>query len=89
MKPKKCNILTIKTWKWLKGKENARTKAVSKMNFRTEQQSKKCTWKLKDENDNLSIELVGCKRTKEIPVDSEEDVMEVGVSSLKWPQIHQ
>lgn len=56
------------------------------MNFGTKWQSKKHTWKLRDEDDNLSIELVGCKRTKEIPVDNEEDVMEVGVASLSGPK---
>lgn len=64
MESKDGNMRTRKTWKRISGKENAGMEKGRKMRVGTKQKHKKRFWHLCDEDDALSTEQVGDKKSK-------------------------
>lgn len=57
--------------------------------YRNRPMGRKRQWKLFDEGDTQHEKTGACKRLKEMKGSQEENISDVGVANLNWPQIHQ
>lgn len=69
----------------MKGKENADHDLRGKQPTETSKGGRKRQWILRDEEEGQQDETEGKKRCQEQHVESEEEMSEVVVDSLQWP----
>lgn len=76
-------------WRRCKGKENARPIKLGIEEVGMLSVNRKRQWSLRDEDENAEEINRTAKRLKELQDFQEEDMIEVGVANLKWPQMDQ
>lgn len=73
----------------MKGKKNQTQRTEGKMVIESNNVIRKRQWRLRDEESEHDEETEANKRIKALNEALEEDNCEVGVASLKCPQMHQ